>query len=75
MEFDFSKLSGRIVEKYGTRSAFATAAGRTNSWLSARLNNSTQWSPDEIYEVSRAELLDIPPEQFHVYFFKPKFDK
>lgn len=75
MEFDFSKLSGRIVEKYGTRSAFATAAGRTSSWLSARLNNSTQWSPDEIFEVSRPELLDIPPEQFHTYFFKPKFDK
>lgn len=71
MEFNFSKLRGRIVERFGSASAFAKVAGFTDPALSARLNNKTPWSCDEIHAVCVPEILDIPPEEIHVYFFKP----
>lgn len=73
MEFDFSKLRGRIVEKFGTNAAFAAAMGFADSALSARLNNKTPWDGVEIH--TARGLLDILPEEIPVYFFMPKFDK
>lgn len=72
IEFDFSKLIGRIVERFGTRTAFATAAGFTDPMLSSRLNNKTPWGCDEIVHVSQPDLLDIQPMEYGVYFFTPK---
>jgi len=73
MEFDFSKLRGRIVEKFGTCAAFAAAMGFADSALSARMNNKTPWDTLEIY--SACGLLSIPCEEIPVYFFVPKFEK
>ena len=70
MEFDFSKLLGRIVEKYGTRSAFAEVWGKTESFLSNRLNNKIHFDANEIHEI--CELLEIPFVEIPVYFFTPK---
>ena len=70
MEFDFSKLLGRIVEKFGTRSAFATAIGMTDPSLSNRLNNKISFDMEEIYQA--CEALDIQPEEIGAYFFTPK---
>lgn len=67
---DFSKLSGRIVEKYGTRAAFGVAMNLNPEQLSRRLNNRTQFSADEM--MLALDLLDIPPEEIHTYFFTPK---
>ena len=39
MPFDFSKLSGKIVEKYGTQYNFAKAMGISEHSLSNKLNN------------------------------------
>lgn len=72
MEFDFSKLNGRIVERFGTRSNFATVAGYTKSQLSARLNNQVHFPADEIYELCTPELLDLDISDIPVYFFTPK---
>lgn len=72
MEFDFSKLQGRIVEKYGTRGAFAADLGFTESALSNRLNNKVPFDPEEIYRICLPEHLDIVPKEIHLYFFKPK---
>lgn len=70
MEFDFSKLQGRIVEKYGTRSAFAEAWGKTESFLSNRLNNRIHFDLVEIHEI--CGLLDIAYVDIPAYFFVVK---
>ena len=72
MEFDYSKLLGRIVEKFGTRSNFATAWGKSESVLSYKLNNKTQFTMEDIFEIIQPQLLDIPPSEIGVYFFTPK---
>lgn len=70
-KFDYSKLRGRIVEKYTTCAAFAEAFGCSRSVLSAKLSGTSPWT---IAEVRRAcELLDIKPEEIHLYFFVPEF--
>lgn len=73
MPFDFSKLRGRIVEKFGTCGNFATTMGKSKVWVSTRLNNVVPWSSDEIAEVCKPEKLDIAPEEIPDYFFTPKF--
>ena len=70
MEFDFSKLLGRIVEKFGTRSAFAATMGLAESALSNRLSSKTHFDADEIYLA--CQLLDIEPQDISVYFFTPE---
>ena len=70
MLFDFSRLRGRIVEKYGTCDNFAAAMGRTKVWMSSRLNNTVQWRSAEIRKA--AELLDIPDAEIPAYFLTPK---
>lgn len=72
MEFDFSKLIGRIVERYGTRSAFAADNGYSESAVSYRLNNKIPFDADEIYRLCLPEKLDIQPEDIPTYFFTPK---
>lgn len=70
MEFDFSKLLGRIVEMFGTRTAFAEKWGKTDRYLSDRLNNKIVMDMVDILEMR--ELLDIPCEDIPVYFFTVK---
>lgn len=72
MAFDFSKLRGRIVEKFGTCAAFAEAVGLPRSALSDRLHNRVMIDSDEIIQWSRPEILDIPAEEIHNFFLTPK---
>lgn len=74
MEFDFSKLIGRIAEKFGTRKAFCEKASISESALSYRLSNKTSFSMEEIYRIIQPDCLDIAPAELGIYFFKPKFD-
>lgn len=71
MAFDFSRLRGRITEKYGTCEGFARAMHRSKRWLSARLNNTIHWQADDIHRA--CELLGIPAAEIPAYFFVPKF--
>lgn len=73
MQFDFGRLRGRIIEKFGSCAAFAESIGRSSVWLSNRLNNVVHWASDEIAEVCKPDRLDIPPEEIPAYFFTPKF--
>lgn len=70
MPMDYSKLIGRIVEKFGSRSAFAEAMGLTNEALSRRLNKGTSFQTSEY--IRACELLEIHPKEMHLYFFTPK---
>lgn len=69
--FDFSKLRGRIVEKFGTLERFAEEGGHSKGWISTRVNNVVPWDGPEIHE--SCVLLDIPFEDIPAYFFTPKF--
>lgn len=70
MPMDYNKLVGRIIEKYGSRTAFADAIGLTQEALSRRLNNGSNFRTEEY--IKACELLDIPPKEMHLYFFTPK---
>lgn len=71
MKFDFSKLRGRIVEKYGTCENFAAAVGTAKATMSGKLNNKVKITGQEIYKWSLPEFLDIAAEEIGVYFFTP----
>lgn len=66
----YAKLRGRIVEKFGSQSAFAEAMGWRKALLSAKLNNKSEWSFPEVMKA--CELLEIPLKDAHLYFFCAK---
>ncbi|WP_195618448.1 DUF739 family protein [Clostridium paraputrificum] len=57
MAFNYDKLRGRIVEKFGTQGRFAKALGVSERTLSLKLNNKIFFSQDEIAKISK--LLNI----------------
>ena len=67
LKFDYSKLLGRIVEKYGTQSKFAAAMNLSERTLSLKLNSERYFKQTEIEKA--AELLDIDCEEYFIYFF------
>lgn len=71
MEFDYSKLKGRIIEKMGKQEAFAEALGLTKQALSTKLNNRYGFKQKEIMKAK--ELLDI--DDVTPYFFENKVEK
>ncbi|MGK0575552.1 DUF739 family protein [Macrococcus capreoli] len=70
MEFDYSTLNGRIIEKYGTQFNFAIAMNMSERSLSLKLNNKVSWRNTDMFKA--IELLSIPKREIHQYFFKPK---
>ncbi len=68
--FDYSKLRGRIIEKFHSQSAFAAKNNMSNRSMSLKLNNGIRLSQEEIIKWS--ELLDINREEIPQYFFKQK---
>lgn len=67
---DHSALRGLIRERFGTQAAFARAIYVSACALSQKLNGHSEWSADEIRRA--CEVLNIPSEQIHLYFFCPK---
>lgn len=72
MGFDFSKLNGRIAEKFKSHKALAEHISMAPSALSNRLGGKVQFRPDEIMAICAPECLDIPGEDIGTYFFTPK---
>ena len=67
MTKDFSKLSGKIVEKYGTQYNFAVALGLSERSLSLKLNNKVGWRDEEMERA--IDLLDLDLNDIPAYFF------
>ena len=67
MVYDYSKLNGKIIEKFGTRESFAKASGITAKSIYDKLNNKTIWKQPEISKAM--ELLSISGEDIELYFF------
>ena len=66
MQDNYSKLRGRIKEKYGTQTAFSQAMGMNYTTLSYKLNDKSEWNGPEIAKA--CELLDIPPQEIPIFF-------
>lgn len=71
MDYDYSKLLGKIKEVYGTQAAFAEAMNMGNTSLNFKLNNKSEWSQDEMEKAM--ELLRIPRMSVRTYFFTHKY--
>lgn len=70
MSFNYNKLKGRIVEKFGSQSNFAEAFGVSENTMSLKLNNKVRFTTDDI--IKSTKLLDIPPAEINQYFFSEK---
>lgn len=73
MTFDYSKLRGRIKEKYGTYDNLLPKINMSGATLSRKLNGKSYFDSQEILNLS--EALDIPSQERDNYFFKVKVRK
>ncbi len=71
-EFDYSKLRGRIVEKYGTMSAFAEIVDISEVALSRKLNNKVAISREDMIKWSKA--LDVSLDEYGAFYFVQKLN-
>lgn len=69
MSYDYSKLRGRIVEKFGTLKAFSNAMGWSERTNGLKLNGSVEWSQNEIIKASALLDIAVGTEEMQLYFF------
>ena len=67
MNYNYSKLKGRIIEKYGSQGSFAKAIGITQTTTSFKINGKASWNQDEI--VKAIEVLGLSKDDIVEYFF------
>lgn len=71
MNYNYSKLKGKIKECFHTQEKFANALGISTSTLNLKLNNKAEWSQDEMKEALK--LLGVNEGHIEKYFFTHKF--
>lgn len=67
MAYDYSKLLGRITEKFGTQARFSGAMGMSERSLSLKLNSKVPFKQPEISKA--CSLLEIGDSDIPAYFF------
>jgi hypothetical protein len=70
MDFDYSRLRGKIREIFGTQGRFSAATGLKCTSLSQKLNNRAQFSQQEINRC--CDALSIDRRDIPDYFFSEK---
>lgn len=70
MEFDYSKLKGKIIEKYGTQREFAKEFGVSKNSFSMKMNNKISFSTNDILKITN--MLNIDKDDISSYFFTQK---
>ncbi|WP_339283177.1 DUF739 family protein [Oceanobacillus sp. FSL K6-3682] len=73
MNFNYSSLYSKIVEKYGSQYSFAKAMGLSEKLLSQKLNGKAGWKQVEIAKT--IELLEIDSSEIPRYFFNYEVQK
>lgn len=71
--YDYSKLSGRIVEIFGTRYKFAKAMNWSERTLSLKMSGSRDWKQPDICKAIK--LLNLTDHDIPIYFFKQNVQK
>ena len=70
MEFDYSKLKGRVKEVLGTQDVFAERLGIGRVSLSQRMTGKLEFSQSEI--MLSCDILNFDPREIPEYFFTLK---
>lgn len=70
MAFDYNKLRGKIVEKFGSQGEFARAMGWSEKTLSNKINGKIPWKQTDI--CSAIKLLGLIESDIQEYFFTIK---
>lgn len=73
MQFDYSKLLGKIREYGYTQESLAAAIGISKATMSLKLNNKANFGHAEISAI--CTILEIPISEIGVYFFVKKVRK
>jgi transcriptional regulator with XRE-family HTH domain len=73
MAFDYSKLRGKIMEKYGTQREFSKAMGFSERTLSLKLNGKIFFTQSEIKNA--LEKLGVDKDDVNTYFFAENVQK
>lgn len=67
LNYDFSKLRGRIIEKCGSQNELANQIGLTAQTISAKMIGKNKFTMDEIVVISK--ILEIDAADIGSYFF------
>ncbi|MGI6691050.1 MAG: DUF739 family protein [Christensenellales bacterium] len=67
--FDYSKLIGRIIEKFKTQKAFAKAMKLSANTWSNKVSGKIEFKSSEMYRA--VKLLGLTVEDIPEYFFTP----
>lgn len=67
-EYDYSKLRGRIIEKFGNILNFCKEIQISEPSIYSKLKHKTEFTQTQI--VRSCTLLNIPTTEIPVYFFK-----
>lgn len=70
MAFDYSKLRGRIIEKFGSQMSFAKAMDISERTLSLKMSGKRTWKQQEI--CLAINLLELSNDDIQDYFFNLK---
>lgn len=70
MAFDYNKLRGKIVEKYGSQVEFAKAMKWSERTLSCKMNGKIPWKQTDI--CAAIKLLELSENDIQEYFFTMK---
>lgn len=70
MPYDYSKLAGRITEKFGTQRAFSKAIGLSEHSVSMKMTGKISWKQKEITKACKS--LELSDDEIADYFFTLK---
>ena len=70
LEYDYSKLDGKIKEVFGSRKRYSRAIGRSERTVSLKMNNKIPFDQEEIDRT--VVVLNIPADEIWDYFFTRK---
>lgn len=73
MTFNYDKLSGRIVEMFGTRCKFAAKMDCSERTLSLKMNGKRPWTQSDIFKAIK--LLKLKESDIPIYFFNETVQK
>lgn len=74
IEYDFSKVRGRIKEKLGSEAKFAERLDISSAALSSKFNNKSDFTATEISRATDKDVLDLDIEEIGLYFFTRKLE-
>ena len=73
LDFDYSKLRGRIREVCETQERFSDLMGMSKATISAKINNKSEFTQPEI--IRAVEVLNLQYDEISSYFFTPSVQK